>query len=131
MLSFYFAFIVSVNQLSIRGAVADRCEEFIPSLANTRRPMAMEKSDSLVPPVDLLKTQRRLVTKEQARGDLLQNNKERVENLPNDEQLINLCTDEGFIKTVAPGQHFMTKDAEQFSQFDGHVACRKVHITSR
>ena len=54
-----------------------------------------------------------------------------MENLPNDEQLIKLCTDEGFIKTVAPGQYFMTKDAEEFSQFDGHVACRKVHITSR
>ena len=28
-------------------------------------------------------------------------------------------------KTVALGQHYMTKDAEEFSQFDGHVACRE------
>ena len=66
---------------------------------------------------------RPLLTHEQAQGDLLQNHKERVENLPDDEQLIKLCPDAGFIKMVAPGQHFMTKDAEGFSQFDGHVAC--------
>ena len=48
-----------------------------------------------------------------------------MENLPDDEQLIKLCTDVGFIKMVAPGQYFLTKDAEEFSQFDGHVACRK------
>ena len=123
-----FRTIVSANQLSIYGAVADRCEEFIPSFANTRRPIAMEKSESFA---DLLKTQRPLLTNEQAHWDMLQNHKERVENLPNDEQLIKLCTDEGFIKTVAPGQYFMTKDAEEFSQFDGHVACRKVHTLPR
>ena len=54
-----------------------------------------------------------------------------MENLPNDEQLVKLCTDDGFLKTVAPGQYFMTKDAEELSRFNGHVACRKVHITSR
>ena len=42
-----FRIIVSVNQLSIRRAVADLCEEFIPPLASTGRPMAMEKSESL------------------------------------------------------------------------------------
>ena len=70
-----------------------------------------------------LNIQRPLLTNEQAQGDLLQNHKEQVENLLDDEQLIKLCTDVGFVKTVAPGQHFMTKDAEEFSQFDGHVAC--------
>ena len=28
-------------------------------------------------------------------------------------------------KTVAPVQYFMTRDAEEFSEFDGHVACRE------
>ena len=28
-------------------------------------------------------------------------------------------------KSVAPGQYFMTKDAWEFSHFDGHVACRE------
>ena len=43
----------------------------------------------------------------------------------NEEQLIKLCTDAGFVKTVAFGQYFMTKDAEDFFEFDGHVACRE------
>ena len=84
---------------------------------------AINKSKSTVETA--LNIQRPLLTNEQAQGDLLQNHKEQVENLPNHEQLIKLCTDAGFIKTVAPGQHFMTKDAEEFSQFDGHVACRE------
>ena len=103
--------IVSVNKLSVYGAVADLCEEFIPPLAIRGRPVAMEKSESLVPPVDLLNIQRPLLTNAQAQRDL---------------QLIKLCTD-----AVAPGQYFMTKDAEEFSQFDGHVACREYTITSR
>ena len=120
-----FRTIVSVSKLSIYGAVADLCEEFIPPLAITGGPVVMEKSESLVPPVDLLNIQRPLLTNDQAQRDLLQNHKERVEILPKDEQLIKLCTDAGFIKTVAPGQYFMTNDAEEFSQFDGHVACRE------
>ena len=61
-----FHIIVSVNQLSLYGAVAHLCEEFIPPLASTGRPLSMEKSDSLVPSADLLKTQRPLLTNEQA-----------------------------------------------------------------
>ena len=29
------------------------------------------------------------------------------------------------LKTVAPGQFLMTKDAEEFSGFDSHVGCRE------
>ena len=63
-------------------------------------------------------------TNVQAQGNLLQNHKERVKNLSNAEQLIKLCTHAGFVKTVAFGLYFMRKDAEEFSEFDGHVACR-------
>ena len=38
--------------------------------------------------------------------------------------MIKLSTDASFVKTVAPGQYFMTKDAEEFLEFDGHV-CRQ------
>ena len=39
--------------------------------------------------------------------------------------MINLCIDARFVKTVAPGHYFMTKDVEEFSQFDGLVARRE------
>ena len=119
-----FRTFVPVDQLSINGAVADLCEEFTLPLANTRKPcLAMDKSESLVLFAYLLNIQSPLLTNEQAQGNLLQHHKESVENLPDDEQLIKLCTDVGFIKTVAPRQCFLTKDAEEFSQFDGHLAC--------
>ena len=53
------------------------------------------------------------------------NHKERLQNPSNEEQLTKLCTDAGFVKTVAPGQFFMTKNDEEFSEFDGHVGCRE------
>ena len=85
----------------------------------------MEQSESTVGSADLLNIQRPLQNNEQAQGNLLHNHKERVQNLSNEEQLTKLCTDAGFVKTVAFGQYFMTEDAEDFLEFDGHVACRE------
>ena len=103
-------------QLGVYGAVADLCEEFIPPLASTVKLVAVEKSESLLSPADLLNIQRLLVNNEQAPGNLLQNHKERVENLLDDDQLIKSCPDAGVTKTVEIGQYFMTKDAEEFSR---------------
>ena len=44
-----------------------------------------------------------------AQENLLQKHKERVENLLQPDQLIKVCTDAGFLKTVEVGQYFMTK----------------------
>ena len=77
-------------QLSIYGAVAD-CEEYIPPSASTGELVASaEKSESLVSPAELLNVQRPLLTNWLA--NQLQNHKERVENLPDDDQLFKLCT---------------------------------------
>ena len=54
--------------------------------------------------------------------NLLQKHKERVENFPQPDQLIKVCTDAGFLTTVGVGQYFMTKDT---SQFTDAVACRE------
>ena len=39
--------------------------------------------------------------------------------------MIKICIDAGFLTTVDVGQHFMTKDTEEFSQFTESVACRE------
>ena len=54
----------------------------------------MEPSESMVANADLFNIQGPLPTNE------------------DEEQLINLCTDAGFVKTVVPGQCFMTEDAD-------------------
>ena len=57
--------------------------------------------------------------------NLLHKHKERVEKLPQPDQLMKVCIDAGFLKTVEVGQYFMTKDTEEFSQFAEPVACRE------
>ena len=51
--------------------------------------------------------------------------KERVERLSQQNRVIKICIDAGFLTTVAVGQYFMTKDTEEFSQFTESVACRE------
>ena len=56
---------------------------------------------------------------------LLQRYGERIEKLPQQDKLRKFCTDAGFLTVVQVGQHFMTKDTEEFLQFTDSVACRE------
>ena len=49
-----FRTIISVNQLSIYGAVSDLCEEYSTCQTRTGRLVVAEQSDSLFAPADLL-----------------------------------------------------------------------------
>ena len=49
-----FRTIISVNQLSINGAVSDLCEEYSGCQTRTRIPVVAEQSDPLFAPADLL-----------------------------------------------------------------------------
>ena len=60
-----------------------------------------------------------------AQEDLLQKYKERVERLSQQNRLIKICIDTGFLTTVGVGQYFMTTDTEEFSQFTEPVTCRE------
>ena len=60
-----------------------------------------------------------------AQENILQKYKERVERLSQQDRVIKICTDAGFLKTVEVRQYFMTKDTEEFSQFTEPVACRE------
>ena len=60
-----------------------------------------------------------------AQENLLQKYKERVERLSQQDRVIMICTDAGFLKTVEVGQYFMTKHTDKFSQFTEPVTCRE------
>ena len=60
-----------------------------------------------------------------AKENLLQKHKERVEKLPQPDQLIEVCIDVGFLKTVDVGQYFMTKHTDEFLHFAAPVTCRE------
>ena len=103
-----FRTIISVNQLSIYGAVSDLCEEYGSCRTRTGRPIVAEQSDPLFAPADLLIMTPTPSIEIPAQENLLQKHKERVEKLPQADRLIKICTDAGFLKTVEVGQYFMT-----------------------
>ena len=87
------------------------------------------QSDPLfVPTSSLMKTPTPL-TDDPAQEDLLQKYQERVERPSQQNSVIKICTDAGFLTTVEVGQYFMTKDTEEFSQFTDSVACREYTLT--
>ena len=75
-----------------------------------------EQSDPLVAPADLLIMTPTPSIEIPAQENLLQKHKERVENLSQPDQLIKVCTDAGFLKTVEVEQYFMTKHTDEFFQ---------------
>ena len=116
---------ISVNQLSIYGAVSDLCDEHSACQARTERPVLAGQSDPLFEPARLLITTPAPSTEVPAQEDLLQKKKERVERLSQHDRLIKICTNAGFLTTVAAGQYFMTKDTDVFLQFAEPVTCRE------
>ena len=111
-----FRTIISVNQLSICGAVSDLCEEYESCHDRTEQPVVGgQSSSSLVPSV--IKTEVPLDCDDCTRKDLLlQQYGERIEKLSQQDRLSKFCTDAGFLTTVEVGQYFKTKDTGEFSQ---------------
>ena len=120
-----FRTFVSVNQLSICGAVSDLCDKYSACEARTVRPVLAGQSDPLFEPARLLMTTPTPSTEVLAQENLLQKYKERAERLPQQDRLIMIGTGVGFLKTVEVGQHFMTKHTDVFSQFTEPVTCRE------
>ena len=101
------------------------CDEYRTSQARTGRPVLAGQSDPLFEPSSLLMTTPTPSTEVPALEDLLQKYKERMERLSQQNRVIKICTDTGFLTTVEVGQYFMTKDIEEFSQFTEREACRE------
>ena len=110
-----FRTILSVNQLSIYGAVSDLCEESKTCHVRTGRPVVAGQSNPLFVPSEM-KTHIPLTDDPAQEEDLLQRYQERIEKLSQQDRVINFGTDAGFLTTVEVGQYFMTKDTEEFSQ---------------
>ena len=91
----------------------------------TVRPVLAGQSDPLFEPAKLLIMTPRPPTEILAQENLLQKYKQRVERLPQQDRLINICIDAGFLKTVEVGQCFMTKYTDEFLQFTAPVTCRE------
>ena len=104
-----FRIIVSANQLSLYGAVAEICEEYESLHERTGRPVVMgQSSSSLV--LSVIKTEVLLDCDDPAyQNFLLQQYGERIEKLSQQDKLSKFCMDAGFLSVVENGQYFMTK----------------------
>ena len=75
------------------------------------------QSDPLFEPASSLMKTRAPSTDDPSQEGPLQKYQERVEKLSQQDRVIKICTDAGFLKTVEVGQYFMTEHTDEFSQF--------------
>ena len=117
-----YRIILSVNQLSVYGAVAAVCEEF---------EFHQDRSEQL----DVLMGQSIVLSEIKAevpleneipshQNILLQQYEERIKLFSQENKVSKFCMDAGFVHVVEVGQYFMTKDTGDFTQFHT-VACRE------
>ena len=119
-----FRIIVSANQLSLYGAVAEICAEYESRHERKGRPVVMgQSSSSLV--LSVMKTEVPLFFDDPVNQDLLlQQYEERIKKMSQQDKLSEFCMDAGFLSVVESGQYFMTKDTGDLTQFHA-VACRE------
>ena len=115
-----FRTIISVNQLSLYGAVANKCEEY-ESLHDRSGQRDKVMGQSIV--LSEIKTDVLLENDDPAyQNFVLQQYEERIERLTQQDKVSKFCMDAGFLSVVEIGQYFMTKDTEE--QFFAR-ACRE------
>ena len=116
-----FRMIVSANQLSLYGAVAEMCEEYESLHERTERPVLMGQSIVL----SAIKTEISLENDDPVyQNFLFHQYKERIEKLSQQGKLSKFCMDARFLSVVENGQYFLTKDTGDLTQFNT-VTCRE------
>ena len=95
-----FCTFISVNQLSIYGAVSDFCEEYKFCHVRTGRLVLVEQSDPLSFQTSSLMKTPTPSTDDPAQEDPSQKYQERVDKLSQQNRVIKFCTGAGFLTTV-------------------------------
>ena len=115
-----YRIILSVNQLSIYGAVAAICDEYESHQDSTGQPVILV-GQSIV--LGEIKAEVPVHDKE-PRDDqiILQQYVQQVESLSPENRVSKFCKEAGFMRVVEVGQYFVTRDAGEFQQT---VACRE------
>ena len=117
-----FRIIISVNQLSLYGAVVALCEEFENHQDGSGEPEIL-MGQSIV--LGEIETEIPLQNENPLNHQILwQQYIERIESLSPDSKVSRSCLETGFIRIVEAGQNFVTKDTGDLRQFRS-VACRE------
>ena len=117
-----FRIILSVNQLSIYGAVAAVCEEFESHQDRSGEPEIL-MGQSIV--LGEVKAEAPLQNENSLNHQILwQQYTERIESLSLENKVSKFCKEAGFTRIVEVGQYFVTKNTGSLKQFRS-VACRE------
>ena len=102
-----YRIILSVNQLSVYGAVAAICEEYENHQDGTGQPVILVGQSIVLKEVQA----EVLVHDEDPRNDqiILQQYIQQVKSLSSDNKLSKFCEEAGFMRVVEVGQYFVTK----------------------
>ena len=118
--------IISVNQLSIYGAVAGTWDELACRIfgcqEHTKETAAQENPESTVIPTELSTTNKTPRTNDKS-ARKLHDYERKFGNLPDHLQLIELCSNVGITKTVARRQYFTNLDDAELDKVGG--SCRE------
>ena len=115
--------VISVNQLSIYGAVADLCEELARDSSSAGKPAANENLGSMVVPTEFLIANTISQTDADVERNLLREYEQKFAELPEQQKLTKHCSNAGFSKNIGKGQVFMTLDEEELDEMN--TSCRE------
>ena len=117
-----YRIVLSVNQLSVYGAVAAVCEEFEGHQDGSGEPEIL-MGQSIV--LGEIKAEVPLQNENSLNHQILwQQYEERLESLSPENKVSRFCKEAGFMRIVEVGQYFVTKDTGNLRQFRS-VACRE------
>ena len=118
----FFALFISVNELSVYGAVAALCEEFESHQDGSGEPEVL-MGQSIV--LGEIKAEAPLQNEESMNDQILwQQYIQQIESLSSESKVSRFCKEAGFMRVVEVGQYFVTKDTGSLRQFRS-VACRE------
>ena len=117
-----FRIIISVNQLSIYGAVAAICEEFENHQDGSGEPEILMGQSIVLGEIEAEVPVQN--DKSMNHQILWQQYIERIESLSPESKVSRFCMEAGFVHVVEVGQCFMTRDTGDLRQFRS-VACRE------
>ena len=117
-----YRIILSVNQLSVYGAVAAICEEFEDHQDRTGQPVILVGQSIVLGEV---KAETPVHDEDPMNDQIIwQQYIQQVESLSPENRVSKFCKEAGFMRVVEAGQYFVTKDTSDFRQFNS-VACRE------
>ena len=121
-----YRIILSVNQLSVYGAVAAICEEFEDHQDRTGEPVIL-MGQSIV--LGEVKAETPLQNENPMNDQIIwQQYIQQVESLSPENKVSKFCKEAGFMRVVEVGQYFVTRNAGEFQHT---IACREYTLPPR